>query len=77
MLFQMLARILATMLCQTRRACPSYATRRAFFHELVSDSLADDGFADSLRKLRSDMAISCCGVPVILSAVPGAALVSP
>jgi hypothetical protein len=64
------------MLCQQLRAC-RLCDAQFFFPELVSDSLADDGIANGFLELRSDMAISDCVWPVMLSAGPWAALVSP
>ncbi len=53
-------------------ACvPELCDARGLFHELVSNSLADDGFADSFLELRSDVAISCCARAGNLERGPG------
>jgi hypothetical protein len=43
----------------------------AFFRVVVSDCLADDGFADRFAELRSDVAISCCARAGDLERGPG------
>ncbi len=53
-------------------ACvPELRDARGFFRELVSDSLADDGFADRFLQSRSDVAISSCARAGDLERGPG------